>query len=102
MAITLPPAVKKAIHIAGIAAAFIAGVALLVHGLAVTTLPVEIMWGAIVLAASTLAVVGGATASPRGKVSPPTIGAKFERIADWAWYGIAGLVVLGLVLSFVI
>ncbi|ANB36335.1 hypothetical protein [Rhodovulum sulfidophilum] len=102
MALALPKTMKKAVHIIGILCAAAAGLALIIHGALITSAPMEIAWGAIFLAGSLLAVLGGATASPRGGIDPPSPGAKFTRIADWAWYCIAALVVVGIVLSFVI
>ena len=68
----------------------------------VTGLALEIAWGAIFLAATTLALIGRATAEPRGSISPPGIGARFTHVPLWAWWSVAGLFVLGTVLTFVL
>lgn len=102
MTLSLPSGARRAIHILGYVAGYAAGAALVLHGALVTGLAVEIMWGGIVLAAVTVALIGGAMASPRGRISPPTVGARFTRIPDRAWYVIAALVVLGAVLTFVL
>jgi len=60
------------------------------------------IWGAVFIAGSIIAYVSGARGRPDGKLSPLTIGAKFERISMGAWLVIAGLCAGAMVFTFIV
>ncbi len=59
-------------------------------------------WAIVFLAGSIIAYVSGAQGRPDGKLSPPTIGAVFERISMGAWLVIAGLCAAAMVFTFIV
>lgn len=97
MSLNLP----KMVHIVGVIAGFLAGVAGIVAVITTGQLAYGV-WGAVFLISSTLAVVGGASASPRGGVSPPKAGAKYTRVPDWVTYVVMALFLVAIVVTFLV
>ena len=100
----------RVLHIVGIVIVALIGVLLLISGIFIKDLfissdALEIAWGIILLLIDVVAIIGGATATPR----PATFGSDgvgvkvaFTRIPVWAWIVMAGLVVIGVILSFIL
>ena len=85
---------------AAVACGCIAGLVAIIAGI-ITHKPAAFGWGIAFISGSIIAGVGGARGRPDGKLSPPTIGAKFERIPSGAWFAIAGLFVAATVITFI-
>lgn len=89
--------IKLALSIVGYILGAAAGVTAIVVG-AMQSEAGFIVIGVAFLAAVVVALIAGATASPRGSVSGPKYGAKFTP-PDWAWWVAAGILVVGVVIG---
>ncbi len=89
---------QKAMLWAAVVCGVVAGVIALV--VAVNTKSVAFAaWGVTFIAGSIIAAYSGAKGRPDGKLSPPTIGAKFTQIPTTAWLIIAAMVVTSAIVS---
>lgn len=77
-----------------------AGIAGLVAGI-VLKQPAYAIWGGVFISGSVIMAIAGGKGRPDGAISPPTIGAKFKEVPDWAWVVISLLFIPGIIFTFV-
>src|SRR5262245_14444211 len=92
--------IQKAIHIGGIVTGFAAAVLMVIIGIVVKKPGISILGGACG-ASAVVALIAGATASPRVTISPPGVGAKYSEIPDWAFVVIALLLAAAVAVSLI-
>lgn len=97
MSLNLP----KIVHVLGVIAGFAAGVVAVVATIMTGQLAYGV-WAGVFLVSATLATITGATASPRGGVSPPKVGAAYTRVPDWVTYIVMALFVVAVVVTFLV
>ena len=92
-------ALNKTVHIAGVIGGFLAAAIAVVGGILFSKVAF-VIWGAAFAVCAVVGLVSGASASPRGGYDPPSSGAKYTNVPDWAWYIAAAAILVAIVFTF--
>ena len=92
---------NKAVHTAGIVGGFL-GAGIAVVGGILFAKPAFVIWGAAFAVCAVVGLVSGSKASPRGGYDPPSAGAKYTEVPDWAWYVAAAAIVVAIIFTFIL